>query len=136
MRRSLLTRGQAYEGIDFNLSHSGNQVAVAVARGLRVGIDIERVIERDNTHDLASRVFSAAERELLMCTSTAGYLARWYQIWTTREAYVKAQGTGLSGIAAELPDPGTSWLAHAVRGVAQGYAATVVAYRKDCRRAG
>lgn len=119
------------EGIDFNLSHSGNQVAVAVARGLRVGIDIECVIDRDNAADVASRVFSEAERDLLMRTSPAGYLARWYQIWTMREAYVKAQGTGLSGIAAELPDSGTSWLAHGVRGVAQGYAATAVACRED-----
>ncbi|WP_078894685.1 4'-phosphopantetheinyl transferase family protein [Streptomyces sp. NRRL S-1022] len=125
--------GQASERIDFNVSHSGNQVAVVLARGLRVGIDIERVVERDSAADVADRVFSVAERELLRRTPRAAYPARWYRIWTTREAYVKARGTGLSGITADLPALGTSWLAHGVRGVPRDYAATAVACRTDPR---
>ncbi|MFG3135621.1 4'-phosphopantetheinyl transferase family protein [Streptomyces sp. NPDC048211] len=119
--------------IDFNLSHAGDQVAVAVAHGLRVGIDIERVTGRPNVTGLAERVFSAAERGLLAGAAPDGYLARWYRIWTTREAYVKAYGTGLSGIADALPDPGADWLAHEVRSAAPGYTATAVACR-DHRR--
>ncbi|WP_326738876.1 4'-phosphopantetheinyl transferase family protein [Streptomyces sp. NBC_01022] len=120
-------------GLDFNLSHAGDQVAVAVARGLRVGIDIERVTGRRNATELAERVFSKAERGLLARTAPAGYLARWYRIWTTREAYIKAYGIGLSGIADELPGPGTDWLAHEVRSAAPGYVATAVACRDNSR---
>lgn len=134
--RQLRMHEQNPEGIDFNLSHSGDQVAVAVAHGVRVGIDIERVIDRGNAAGLADRVFSEAERGLLARTPPPGYLVRWYQIWTMREAYVKARGTGLSSIAAELPDPGTAWLAHEVGAAAPGYAATAVACREDGRTEG
>ncbi|MCX4763963.1 4'-phosphopantetheinyl transferase superfamily protein [Streptomyces sp. NBC_01275] len=116
--------------VDFNLSHSGDRVAVVVSQGLRVGIDVERTADRENAASLARRIFSEAELALLAETRPSRYLEQWYRIWTTREAYVKANGTGLSAISSDLPVCGRSWLRHDVR-IAGDYTATAVACRRE-----
>ncbi|MFD0885749.1 4'-phosphopantetheinyl transferase family protein, partial [Streptosporangium algeriense] len=111
---------------DFNLSHSGNRLALSVARGLRVGIDVERVTERDGVAVIARRYFGDRERQRLDRSSDRSYLERWYRIWTTREAHAKARGTGVSGIAAPLDGHGSLWCRRSVR-VGDHYVASVVA---------
>ena len=83
-------------GSSFNLSHSGNYIAVAVTRGRQVGIDIE--VHRPNCD------FRAIAREYF-CPAELAYLeacplraeALFFRYWTLKEAYLKAVGSGLSG---------------------------------------
>src|SRR5437879_3265853 len=79
----------------FNLSHSRGLVACVVARDVDVGIDVERVGSGTDIIDLARRHFSSAEvAELERCESGAR-AARFTELWTLKESYVKATGVGI-----------------------------------------
>jgi len=79
--------------LSFNLSHTTDAVALAVARG-RVGVDLERVT-RPAPLDVAAQYFSSAERAALARVPEAERARRFFVTWTLKEAYVKARGTGL-----------------------------------------
>ncbi|MCI4664762.1 MAG: 4'-phosphopantetheinyl transferase superfamily protein [Neomegalonema sp.] len=83
--------------LSFNLSHSADLAALAVARagGVRVGVDIEAIRPvRENVSELA---FSPAERqELGAATTPAAQLRLFFAGWTRKEAFVKALGAGLT----------------------------------------
>jgi 4'-phosphopantetheinyl transferase len=78
----------------FNLSHSGGLVALAVAPGCDIGIDIERL--RPIERDVANRFFSAGENAALARLHKADWRDAFYGCWTRKEAVVKALGKGLS----------------------------------------
>lgn len=120
-------------GIDFNLSHSGDVVALAVSGGLRIGLDIERAEGRPTAPALARRFFSPSECELLERCEGRHYSRRWYRIWTTREAHAKARGIGVRAIGAVPGARGDSWDSRNVP-LADGYIGTVVALRPDLPR--
>jgi 4'-phosphopantetheinyl transferase len=82
--------------LQFNVSHSGNLILIAIARGRAVGIDVEKIRTDFEMDRVAARFFSANEREKL--ASISGY-DRWeafFTCWTRKEAYLKAKGVGLS----------------------------------------
>ncbi|HVW11492.1 MAG TPA: hypothetical protein VHC90_23060 [Bryobacteraceae bacterium] len=73
-------------GLEFNLSHAGDWAAIAVARNVPVGIDIERI--RDNV-DMAALLRRLGE------TSIPETPEERYRAWTRREATSKAAGGAL-----------------------------------------
>ncbi|XBX10006.1 4'-phosphopantetheinyl transferase superfamily protein [Enterocloster clostridioformis] len=80
-------------GFDFNLSHSGRYIVIAVSNE-QVGIDIEKRMCID--FKIAQRFYS--EGELKAVTSLPSYsekLSKFFQIWTLKESYIKALGYGL-----------------------------------------
>lgn len=95
----------------FNLSHSGDLVAVAVA-GHEVGVDIERV--RPVTHEVgvAQRIMAPDEfdrYEALDGTDRTRFLL-W--AWARKEALVKATGEGIRRSLQEVrcePRPDDRW---------------------------
>ena len=93
--------------LDFNLSHTDELLAVAVARGRRVGVDMES-LRRRAPLALASRYFAAAEVASLQQLAQRQRALRFWQLWTLKESYLKARGTGLSlgldSVAFELRD--------------------------------
>jgi 4'-phosphopantetheinyl transferase len=95
-------------GLGFNVSHSGRLIAVAVTRSRRVGVDIEAVRPILRAERLAARFFAPSEHGWLR-TEDAGRRDRAYlHIWTSKEAVLKALGTGLSTALREVevsPDP-------------------------------
>jgi len=88
--------------LDFNLSHSGDWALLAVSAGTRVGVDIEQVREDRDFRAIACRYFSASEAKMI-CDSDNEFLARarFYALWTAKEAALKAVGTGIAGGLAE-----------------------------------
>jgi 4'-phosphopantetheinyl transferase len=93
--------------VRFNLSHTRGLVACAVALEHAVGVDVEHVERRTDIDQLAPAVFSERERAELGALSGAEKRARFFQLWTLKEAYIKAVGKGLSlplrSITTELP---------------------------------
>jgi len=83
-------------GLEFNLSHSGGCGLLAVTRGRRVGVDLERVRSEFAGEDIARRFFASAEVEALAATKPDEYVTAFFRCWTRKEAYVKARGDGLS----------------------------------------
>lgn len=76
--------------VHFNLSHSGTYVAAAFDEK-PVGVDVECL--RDGKQKVARRFFSEEEKRYLeQCWSDSAFTG----IWTRKEAYIKAVGTGIA----------------------------------------
>lgn len=86
---------QIDRAIEFNLSHSGNWVVLAVARE-RVGIDIENIERENNVLAIADRYFFGEELEELYSFPLLEQRKRFFDYWTLKEAYMKARGEGIS----------------------------------------
>ncbi len=82
--------------IAFNLSHSGNFALVALASGRNIGVDIELIREDIELESLARRNFSPREVSELMALPPEQRTLGFFHCWTRKEAYIKAQGLGLS----------------------------------------
>lgn len=78
-------------GVWWSASSSAGLAAVAIA-GCRVGLDIEKRGERPRWEQIAERFYSEDERR-----AVAGSPARFLELWTLKEAYLKALGLGLPG---------------------------------------
>lgn len=82
--------------LKFNLSHSNNLAVIGFSSNLEIGIDVERVRPDYDFSDIAQTVFSPNELLLLNKLAPAGRLARFYELWTRKEAFIKGVGYGLS----------------------------------------
>lgn len=83
---------KGYEAIRYNVSHSGNWVVCAVSSA-EVGIDVE---ERKGMQlEIAKRFFSQREQDYLFSFEKAAQETIFYDIWSLKEAYIKAIGKGL-----------------------------------------
>lgn len=78
----------------FNLSHSAEKVLYAISGGPEIGVDLERVRSMDFI-GISKRFFSHAEAALLSSLPENGRREAFFECWTRKEAFVKAQGTGL-----------------------------------------
>ncbi|MCB1706804.1 MAG: 4'-phosphopantetheinyl transferase superfamily protein [Halioglobus sp.] len=83
------------QALDFNLSHSGDWLACAVTAGVPVGVDIEACKPQRDVMTLARRFFREEEVMALEACTEAGQRDRFYDLWTLKEAAVKARGAVL-----------------------------------------
>jgi 4'-phosphopantetheinyl transferase len=85
-------------GARFNVSHSGDLLAIAVCRDDEVGVDVERLDERllPDVEAIARRHFVPDEQRSLAGSLPARRLAEFFRMWTLKEAVLKAVGAGLS----------------------------------------
>ena len=83
------------ERLQFNLSHTRGLVACAVAQSLRVGIDVESLDRVPATDRLYERCLSESERSELAACSPEAVQGRFVELWTLKEAVLKALGVGL-----------------------------------------
>lgn len=83
-------------GIDFNLAHTAGMVVMAVCAGVKPGVDIEGL---SKTMPLAAarRYFSVAEVAALDALPDEEKPGRFVRLWTLKESYLKAIGTGIAG---------------------------------------
>ncbi len=82
--------------LKFNLSNTRTLVACAVVLDAEVGIDVERWDRPCDTLPIASQVSSAAEMYALRACPEHLRHRSFYELWTLKEAYVKARGMGMS----------------------------------------
>lgn len=123
-------------GVNFNLSHSGEWVALVVAHGTPVGVDIEAPDPTHPMEAIAQRYFGPLERASVLRTTGSARISEFYRIWTVREAYLKATGSGLSGASSrdllrsdgQLQDP--QWQVWRLR-EPSGYQGALVARRGE-----
>ena len=88
--------------LEFNLSHSHEEAVIAIARRKVVGVDIEFVKKDFAFLDVAKHFFT--DREVTALTALPPILQRrsFYKCWTSKEAFLKAKGVGLSGALDEV----------------------------------
>lgn len=111
----------------FNLSNTGGLVACAVAWDRDVGVDVEWMERRTEPTEVAERFFSPSETAALFALPRQHQRRRFFELWTLKEAYIKARGLGLAiplahfsfdvgrsappsiAFAPELPDAPDTW---------------------------
>jgi 4'-phosphopantetheinyl transferase len=86
----------AVETLRFNLAHSHDTALIAVAHNREVGVDLERIRDTVDSLKLAERFFSPNEFERLRHLRGNQANRLFFTLWTCKEAYLKAIGTGLS----------------------------------------
>ena len=79
--------------IHYNLSHA-NGIAACMVSDCECGIDCENV--RDFRPNVMKRVFSDKEREMVENAPASDKSLLFFRLWTLKEAYVKAIGTGIA----------------------------------------
>jgi 4'-phosphopantetheinyl transferase len=83
-------------GFRFNLSHTHGLVACAVTRAADIGVDVEYVERKVEVMSVANHVFSIVEVAGLAALGGEAQRERFFELWTLKEAYIKAIGKGLS----------------------------------------
>ncbi len=79
--------------IHYNISHADG-IAACVVSGSECGIDCERI--RPLRENVMRRAFSAREKKLIEEAPEEQKNTLFFRLWTLKEAYIKAVGTGLS----------------------------------------
>ena len=80
------------DGPVFNQSHSSERVMIGVAAEGRLGIDIEKRRTVRLMSEIARKNFAPAESELFRRTPGADRPVLFFQLWTCKEAFLKALG--------------------------------------------
>ena len=130
--------GAAAGRLEFNMSHSGDLMVVAMSDDRPVGVDVEAWRPIDRVRGLAETILVARELTVFDGLSPDDASRVLLRLWTFKEAVVKALGLGLSveprSIAlpdsvlggdpgGELAFRGTRWRLHDLG--AAGYAAAL-----------
>ncbi|MCL6443040.1 MAG: 4'-phosphopantetheinyl transferase superfamily protein [Alicyclobacillus sp.] len=79
---------------DFNISHSGDWIVCAVSARGRVGIDVEQILPLEFSTLVHS--MSEDERNKLHELPPEEFITFFYKLWTLKESFVKAVGTGFA----------------------------------------
>lgn len=88
--------GPTKDKLRFNVSHSHSAALLAFTLNRRVGVDIEYRKKDLDIDGLAPSVLSPEEEGKLEILTLEGRISAFYSYWTCKEAYVKAQGQGIS----------------------------------------
>lgn len=136
--------------IEFNVSHSGDLGLIAFGLGAWLGVDVEECDPKVKRLELAKRYFSPVEAEQLFNLPVEYQLPGFYRGWTSKEAYIKATGKGMSAVLSSfqvmidprspakllhvdgLPDEPGRWTSESFE-VGDGFAATAMIATPDCR---
>ena len=86
----------AAASLHFNLSHTRGGALIGVSRSLEIGVDIEATQRDASCLDLADRYFSPGEVAALRQLPEVRQRDRFFELWTLKEAYIKARGMGLA----------------------------------------
>jgi 4'-phosphopantetheinyl transferase len=87
----------AGSGLRFNLSHSHKMALLGVTQGREIGIDVEWIKENYGFQEVAEHFFTAKEVAQLRALPVELQRQAFFKCWTSKEAFLKAKGTGLSG---------------------------------------
>ena len=82
--------------LQFNLSHSGGALLVAISRDQPLGVDLESLARQRPGLELARRFFDGEEADALARLGAPRQHAAFLRLWSCKEAVVKALGQGLS----------------------------------------
>lgn len=85
-----------YPDMAFNLSHSGNNLLIAVGRDCRLGVDLEICKPRTNLSALVGKCFAEEEAAYWNNLPEVEKIPAFYRFWTRKEAFVKATGRGIA----------------------------------------
>lgn len=116
----------------FNLTHTRGLTACIVTQTIDCGVDAESHRVRANVMGIAERMFAEEELRLLRKLGGSRLQEEFINLWTLREAYCKACGTGLASSGKHFHfqrDANDGWQIHA-----SGVAAPMPGWRLSVER--
>ncbi len=81
--------------LEFNISHSNEICLIAFSQNLELGIDVEALKPLVDLEDMAKSFLSERELAAFYSCSPEHKLAMFYDLWSAKEALLKAIGCGL-----------------------------------------
>ena len=84
-----------FDNIQFNISHTDDDLIIAITEDIDVGIDIEK-IKPDMNFKIAKRFFTKVEYNLLQQSPDSKKNLAFFRLWTGKEAIVKMTGLGIA----------------------------------------
>ena len=136
--------------LSFNLSHSGDLFIYGFCLKAQIGVDIQEIYSISSMESVIKKTISPKEQSYFEGLSTGKSLQAFFNIWTAKESYLKAQGEGfqanpaaisvipeLSGSNFTLEDQsnnekGSEWTIQSIR-VQPGYKAAFAVNKKVSR---
>lgn len=92
--KPLLATGQG-RPLHFNVSHSGDLVAIALSTTFEVGVDVEEEGRLSDWQPVADRILSPREKAEMDTVPDRDRPRAFLNAWTRKEAILKATGEGL-----------------------------------------
>lgn len=89
-------------GLQFNVSHSQDLALYGFTIEQKIGVDLEFLRSMNEVEKIAQRFFSAREYQLISQANPDLQQQVFFQLWTAKEAYLKATGEGLVDSLAEI----------------------------------
>ena len=80
----------------FNMSHSGDSLAVVISSQCQLGIDLERYKSRHTWEGLVKKCFAPEEADYWYSLDRSKRSRAFYQFWVKKEGFVKAVGKGIT----------------------------------------
>ena len=93
---------ERFTDLRFNLSHTDGLALIAITRGRDVGVDVERVDESITFQDIADHYFEPRELWDLRIAPPDQRATRFFEVWTRKEAALKATGEGIAAFGRAL----------------------------------
>lgn len=90
--------------LDFNLSHSGDRILLALGRGVRLGADVETFAPFAALDVVAGGVLTPREARLFAALPEQERSRAFYTLWTRKEALLKGVGYGITHVPLEEVD--------------------------------
>jgi 4'-phosphopantetheinyl transferase len=100
--KPLLTGPGRVGSISFNLSHSGDWGLLGIGRQRHIGVDIEQHRDIPDLEEVAPSVLSEGELAALRARPPRERVSCFLQMWTRKEAVVKATGAGIGTALDEI----------------------------------
>lgn len=85
-----------WQSVFFSISHSDDQLAIAITTAGAVGVDLEKIAARRPCMAIAERYFHPHETHALHHYADAEQTALFFNFWTLKEAFFKATGSGIA----------------------------------------
>lgn len=92
-----LDMGSDKPSIFFNLSHSAECMLLALTSESHVGIDLEQILPVSSTDRIIQNYFSSDDVDFYQRRPQDDKNTAFFYLWTLKEAYGKALGSGISG---------------------------------------
>ena len=92
----------AQSQLHFNLAHTEHLALLAVTRGGPIGVDLEKIRPITEADQLATDFFSSLESDALKNLPPEEKVAAFLNLWTRKEACLKAAGRGLGNLPHEM----------------------------------
>ncbi len=118
--------------IAFNVSHSSEWALIAIGRGRKIGIDIQKIKRTMKLEPITDRYFSLEEQSAMLAADDP--CALFFELWARKEAYIKAYGSTLfselkrMSVPIEAVAEKEGWFFHRLE-IDPQYAAAVVSDR-------